>query len=91
MCVPCCGTLLAPADAAAVPGAGPACGVAGGGCPGGIGGAPMGGQPGNMAGAAAIKIKLIQVMLATFFSCRQQACQSLLTIELMQLQYFYYL
>jgi len=54
--VPCCGKELAPAVAAA-PGAG-SCDVAGGCCPGGIGGTPMGGQPGNMAGTAEIKIQL---------------------------------
>lgn len=61
--VPCGGKVLAAADAAAAPGAG-SCG----GCPGGIGGTPMGGQPGNMAGIAEIKIKFIQMMQGIFFA-----------------------
>ena len=62
--VPCGGKVLAAADAAAAaPGAG-SCG----GCPGGIGGTPMGGQPGNMAGTAEIKIKFIQMMQGIFFA-----------------------
>lgn len=56
--VPCGGKVLA-----AAPGAG-SCG----GCPGGIGGTTMGGQPGNMAGTAEIKIKFIQMMQGIFFA-----------------------
>ena len=43
--------------------------MAGGGCPGGIGGTPIGGQPGNMAGTAEIKNKVIQMMQGIFFAC----------------------